>query len=398
MNPIQRALARTLCLTLCLTLFALPAQAQETTLTILEGGRPLWEDEFKRAHPGVRVKHVSVPAQGDAFKALLMTNEEYDVYELAIGPVYAALRDKGYLLPLTGATQAARFADAAFPYLRDALSQSGNVYAVVCPAEEDESQSVYLDAWSRDDQGWAEENLGEVPTTWARLLDMMIDWAKNREDSAYRLCDAPMEGEGFYVTLFQSYVSQYERADAPITFDTPAFREAMTLLKQYAQLAQPLDTRPALLSPFGGALTGARENGMVGMAPPTFEAGQTPVIQADFRVYVVNARTKHPAEALAYVETAARQYDEVSLLLMTPGAAKEIRFGNAVLVTREDAERTLALLHNAKINLSSLFLGGDHHFDMVDMARQYLQGALTLDLLVEKLDSRAALAFRENQQ
>lgn len=43
--------------------------------------------------------------------------------------------------------------------------------------------------------------------------------------------------------MFQAYVLQYETADGTIDFDTPVFRKAMTLMKTYGEMYQPLDAR-----------------------------------------------------------------------------------------------------------------------------------------------------------
>lgn len=220
----------------------------------------------------------------------------------------------------------------------------------------------------------------------------MIDWEKNG-DSAYRLIEADLTPGGFVAGIFQAYVLQYETEDGAVAFDTPVFRQIMTLLKEFQDLYQPLDDRQALILPYGGYMAEARESGYAWMAPPVFEAGQAASIRAGMNLYAVNARTRHPEEAFAYIETALQAHNEPSLLMMVQQEARDIKSGDQVAIPRAQAEQVQAL---AQINAQSRFLSGDHYYDMEDMTQQYLQGSLPLDKLIAQLDQRVQMVLKED--
>ena len=132
------------------------------------------------------------------------------------------------------------------------------------------------------------------------------------------------------------------------------------------------------------------------ISPPAFEPGQTAPIPANLQVYAINARTKHPQEAEAYVQAAIQALNEPSLLILTTQAPQEIRSGKQVVLTQAQAQRVQKLSEQAQVNTRSQFLAGDHYYDMEAMIQQYLHGTLPLDQLIYQLNQRAQMAADEN--
>lgn len=380
---------------LCLTLTVSSACAEETVLNILGGSEGFWEVQFAQDHPEITLRHSNAEMSGQAYLTMLMTNDEYDVYELPVGPLYEALKEKGYLLPIETSEAVQCFSDRLYPYLQPVLLKDGQLYGVPIPSEEDMVECVSWSVWSYAKELWQEEGLGELPATYEELLTRMIDWEKNGGDSAYRLIDVNLDPGGFVATVFRAYVLQYETKNEVLSFDTPVFRQIMTLLKEYHDLYQPLDNRQALILPYGGYMSESGEEGYAWMAPPVFEEDQTASITASMNIYAVNARAKHPKEAFAYIEAALQALNEPSLLMMVQQEAREIKAGNWSAVTQVQAEQVQTLAKQVCINTRSEFLSGNHYYDMENMTQQYLQGSLPLDMLIKELDQRVQMVMKE---
>ena len=382
---------------LSLTLFLLYccSCAQATELTIL-GPEAFWEVGFSQAHPELKLNHSASEATGQAYLTLLMTSEDYDAFSLPVGPVYMSLLEKGYLLPLSGTVENHAFADSLQVGFQAVLVKDGALYGAPIPSEESLVECVSLGVWTWNQAAWEEEGLGELPATYEELLEQMIYWEQHCEDSPYRLIEADLGAGGFSAAMFQAYVLQYETADGTIDFDTPVFRKAMTLMKTYGEMYQPLDARQALIVPYGGYMTEMGDN--VWISPPAFEPGQTAPIPASLQVYAINARTQHPQEAEAYVQAAIQALNEPSLLILTTQAPQEIRSGKQVVLTQVQAQRVQKLSEQAQVNTRSQFLAGDHYYDMEAMIQQYLHGTLPLDQLIYQLNQRAQMAADENER
>lgn len=382
---------------LCFCLMLGSAGAEGVTLNILSDNEHYWEYLFTQDHPEIDLRHHSIDVYGQAYITLLMTSDEYDVYELSVGPLHTSLMEKGYLLPLEVTDVTRRFTEALYPYLRPSLLKDNRLYSVPVPSEEDMAECVTWGVWSIAAELWQEEGLGEIPGTYKELLEQMIDWEQNGGESAYRLIEASLEPDGFATAVFRDYILHYERDNEIISFDTPIFREIMTLLKEYRDIYQPLDSRQPLILPYGGYLCEAGESGYQWMAPPAFEKDQAPCIPANITVYAINARTRHPREAFAYMEGALQSLNAPSLLMLVDQGAKEIKSGDWVAVTQEQAEQVQTYAAYARMNTQSEFLSGDHYYDMENMLQQYLQGSLPLDHLISQLNQRAWMVMSERQ-
>ncbi len=117
----------TLLLTVCLSVS--PALA-DTTLTLLNGGESDWQYEFMDENPEIHLEYAWPDTSGYALQSLMMTNDEYDIYHQAAGPLYQALKEKGYLLALDDAGPAAQFVAKAYPYLQQLLTIDEQVVAI----------------------------------------------------------------------------------------------------------------------------------------------------------------------------------------------------------------------------------------------------------------------------
>lgn len=250
-----------LALVFCMMLIASSAYAESVTLNILSENEPSWEYAFMQKHPEIEVRHMDAAAEGQAYLTLLMTDNGCDVYELPIGPLYEALKEKGYLLPIEGSDVMDAFAAQLCGYMKPMFLKDNLIYAAPVPSEEDLVESISWGMWRYARDLWEEEGLGAFPATYGELLTRMIEWEKNEDDHGYRLFDAELGPGGFASTILQAYVRQYEKSNEIISFDTPIFREVMLLLKEYQDVYQPLNDCQALISSYCGYLAESCDEG-----------------------------------------------------------------------------------------------------------------------------------------
>ncbi len=369
----------------------------DTTLTLLNGGESDWQYEFMDENPEIHLEYAWPDIDGYALQSLMMTNDEYDIYHQAAGPLYQALKEKGYLLALDDAGPAAQFVAKAYPYLQQLLTMDEQVVAIPIVGEYGET-SVAPGVWRYHPEAWAEEGLGDLPQTWTELLQRCIDWETQHQDSSYRLFDGRTGRGEMPVMLLRAYVLCYEPlAEDTFTFDTPVFRELMTLLKEYHTIREPRDERPALIESSFGYIGEADMTDTVWIAPPVFEEGQSPQLPVDVRLFAINRRTRHPDEAKKLLEAAVSFYDPISLMLMCPGEAREIREGKNVVMTQAQAENIAELMQYAMVDTESVVLSGGNTYNFEELIMQYLDGAIDLEQLIRQIDQRADGMFRENQ-
>lgn len=386
-----------LALVLCLLLVSAPACAEGTVLTVLSGNEPSWEYEFQQNHPEITIQHREQNVYGQAYQTLLMTENGCDIYELSIGPLYESLKEKGYLLPLPGSQALDDYAAQLDPYMQQILMKDGTLYAVPMPTEIAEEEAAYWGMWGFYASLWEERDLGKVPETYSELLSTMIAWETDGEPRDYRLLVADFCLDGLPSAILRAYVRQYEREGEVLSFDTPIFREVMTLLKEYQAVCPPQDDRPALLTTYGGFLfeSCAEDEAYVWMAPLAFEAGQAAPIPVNATVYAVSASTAHPEAALAYVEAALQSQNDVTRLMTTCAEPCELRFDSDIVISKEKAESVRALAAQVQYDAHSLFLSGTLYYDMEGIVQQYLRGTLPLDMMILQLNQRAVMASME---
>ncbi len=392
----EKIMKKLLAMLMCLLCIHISANAEKVTLRVLSDYKASWEFEFEQQNPDIAVRHYDLPVDAQAYQTLLMTNNEYDLYEIAIGPVYRALRDKGFISEIQSEV-VQNFMHSTYPYIHDTLTLEGKVYAVPCPQEEQMTENVTLGMWAYDGAAWNAECAQEAPAlTYSDLLSRSIEWQENKSDSDYLFCSASPGEDGLGTHILIAYVAQYESKEEPLSFDTDIFREVMALLKIYNEQYDAEDERPALIMPYSGNLIENSACGYTWMNPPTFFKSDAPFIQAHTWVYAINSNSKHKKEALRYLETALEKQNEISLFMMNPQHTKEIKEGKNILVTNQTANMAKDVLQKVSVNLYSNFLGGDHYFAMMDYVQQYLSGRLDIDRLIDKLDARASLVFLEN--
>lgn len=371
----------TLLLTLCL--LASTALA-ETSLTIMNGSEYDFLYEYLARHEDVRIFMANPSVFGNAFMNELITNPTYDVYQLTVGRIFVRLMEEGYLLPIEDEASL-NWLSQTYPGLRDALTYEGKLYGLPVP----DSLGGGFMSWAYDPERLEDAGLTELPATWVELLNMMCDWD---EDSPYRLfsMDSVME---LTDVIMHAYIMRYDVPGEVLAFDTPTFRDAMAALKRWQEVKPFTDDRPALLEMRGIFFSdeeGYPDGNLCYIPPVTFLPGEEPIVEPDLlRVWCVSSRTKNPEAVLTLIAEAAEFMPQNIRFETIPGALQPVKDR----MTQETVDQINALLPYLQIDLGSTF--GDHFYELTDEAHRYLDGNMTLDMLVKRLDEMVEMVTME---
>ena len=374
---------RFITLLLALCLLASTALA-ETSLTIMDGSEYDFLHEYLGRHKDVRIFMARPNVYGIAAVNEMMTNPDYDLYQLTVGRVFVRLMEEGYLLPIEDEASL-NWLSQTYPGLRDVLTYEGKLYGLPVP----DSLGGGFVSCAYDPERLEDAELTELPATWAELLNMMCDWD---EDSPYRLfsLDYVME---LTDAIMDDYILRYDVPDAVLSFDTPAFRETMEALKRWQDVKPFIDSRPALLETRGIYFSdeeGYPDGNLHYIPPVTFQPGEEPIIQPDLlQVWCVSSRTKNPEAALSLIAEAAEYMPQNVRFETVPGALQPVKDR----MTQETVDQINALLVHLRIDRGSTF--GDHFYELTDEVHRYLDGNLTLDMLVKRLDEMVEMVTLE---
>ncbi|MDY3279782.1 MAG: extracellular solute-binding protein [Eubacteriales bacterium] len=304
-------LQKLLALLLCLLLLPVAAPAEEeVTLQVYDWISEETLDAFAQAHPGIRVSLVdSLPG---SLQDALVSGADIDVYAVSADSSFEELLSKGYAAPLENDVLVAR-AQRLQPALRELVLREGQLMAY--PAD------LSLDTWTLDVTGWEEAGFAEAdaPRTIVQFLDAFQLWQDEKSDDFAHRCFFEGTLEDFIRVLANQYIAQAEQADQPVSFDTPAFRDALALLDQarplFAANAEKMDalmngefTAMPLIYAYGMGYgyTMLDDHLARPLAIPALTDTDTPPVKGQTRLWVCSARSAHPREAAQLIDFLAQ--------------------------------------------------------------------------------------------
>ena len=370
-----------LVLTICM--FVTSALA-ETSLTIMNGSEYDFLYDYLDRHEDVRIFMAHPGVHGTAMVNEMITNPDYDLYQITVGRLFVRMMEEGYLLPIEDEASL-NWLSQTYPGLRDALTYEDKLYGLPVP----DSLGGGFMAWAYDPERLEDAGLTELPATWIELLNMMCEWD---EDSPYRLfsMDSIME---LTDTIMDGYILRYDVPGEALSFDTPIFRDTLAALKRWQEVKPFTDTRPALLETRGIFFSdeeGYPDGNLRYIPSVTFLPGEEPIVEPDLlQVWCVSSRTKNHETALTLIAEAAEYMPQNIQFETIPGALKPVKDR----MTQETVDQINALLPYLRIDLGSTF--GDHFYELTDEVHRYLDGNLTLDMLVKRLDEMVQMVTLE---
>ena len=414
---------------------------------------------FAQAYPLVTIRSRSDPPGTDYAVELIAGLHAADIYLFdAASPQYRAVISKSYALDLSQSETLTEAAASYAPFLSEALYTPDGALAALPMGDINAPllYEVYLEAWRA-------ANLGPLPATAQELLDVCIAFSR-RDDllsDGWRFFlsdvgDAAAFKREMLQLVLQTYLAEFARDDGSVEIDTPAFRallakyeEALPAMERIYAATPPLPStgydldqiaQTCLLSYAGATLLPQDEPGIpTAFLPLTVSPGDTPTVEADVTVFVINPASPIRDLALAYLETYAQNLPPHKRIQYIPAEASPIeqesyRQDKAVLLeeeadicsalTRAGADEVMALqtrLEAVRLNLADLeahcyattaemiekyktltpylrirtrtglnFFSSDSR-EMVGLLNQYVQGAIDLEHFIARYAAMARM-------
>ena len=414
---------------------------------------------FAQAYPLVTIHSRNDPPGTDYAAELITGLHAADIYLFdAASPQYRAVISKSYALDLSQSETLTEAAASYAPFLSEALYTPDGALAAVPMGDINAPllYEVYLEAWRA-------ANLGPLPATAQELLDVCIAFSQ-REDllsDGWRFFlsavgDAAAFKREMLQLVLQTYLAEFARDDGSVEIDTPEFRallakyeEALPAMERIYAATPPLPStgydldqiaQTCLLSYSGATLLPQDEPGIpTAFLSLTVSPGDTPTVEADVTVFVINPASPFRDLALAYLETYAQNLPPHKRIQYIPAEASPIeqesyRQDKAVLLeeeadicsalTRAGADEVMALqtrLEAVRLNLADLeahryattaemierykaltpylrirtrtglnFFSSDSR-EMIGLLNQYVQGAIDLEHFIARYATMARM-------
>ena len=328
-------------------------EIETQTPLVIRGVYSMQSDfDFGAAHPEIGL-HRTVSTRltvQDVYQELLMGGEEVDLYFVPYSSGVKRMIEKGYVSPLPDSELL--FADYESLY---------DVYAA-CLAREDRLYAVpaYVECGS-----WttSAENDEPIPTTLAEALDAAAQWEDSENNTGQIYLGISYEYREWTAldwldaALTQTMLLRDPQEPLDLKHNT-VLRQVMEDVKAAYKAARlPLlpeearhfdwDTPSAMIGQAGDSYEGVNTNSYAGRSwederpvqgPQIFE--QEPMrYPAVMMVYILNPRSKHPQEALAYLEWLAENREPAREALLRK---------DSVPVLRDSAREEIARLRHDK--------------------------------------------------
>ncbi len=298
---------------------------------------------FEKLHPDTAVEFTygSIYSADDIAQQLMSEDSAADIYEINLSSdVFDALCQKGYYVDLGKSETIRNVLDSMYPNYVSSLSTDGVVYGF--PADMYTSGTQY----AYNSYVWNEVGLTEddVPATYVEYMDLIENWFTSLQDEypdySFRVYTNRMDR-----TLMESLMSTQmalclKHGDG-ISFDTPAFTEAMKKLESILPLLRPLNLEDesggfswsygelptSLFSDFGYTPLPTTYLGSSMSDPTVNQEVPVPLTMGDnefvcpvyMTVYMINPYSKNQDLAIEFLEYNARNLTHLQNILFVRG-------------------------------------------------------------------------------
>ena len=301
---------------------------------------------FAAENPDIAV--VQIENQTALRAAMLSGDSDFDVLLLNAPGGFADYAGRGYLAEIDSEALRA-WVGGLYPAIRDAVQRDGALFGVPI--------GLSPESWTVDTTIWEEAGLGELPQTYADVFAFIRQWMdeKAQDYPDFAPCDWNIVGvPGAVWEAVRGYVLENETPGEPFSFDTPAFREAMSAIIDGARLLEePSDQwSMQVLSSYnqGFGISYNDDQRMMMMLAPAIGEGER-VMTAQLRVLAVSAASEHPQEAARLIEWFASNLSDTTRYQMDPSLMEPIERENyaaRVAQLREEMAAYAARLDGAQ--------------------------------------------------
>lgn len=419
-----------------------PKDKSAASLLIHSNVQPSIIEAFTNAHPSISVSSV-FPAESITAKALLTQTISLDVLAedvsyLSFGPI----KEKAFAYPLNQSPIISEKVNQMYPYLQKALTFNEEIYAI--PG----AFRMQLEGYRPkifEAVGLSEEN---TPSTYLEYLQLMLHWQNNLAQKYPDVSFSTMHINryGILLELIDAYTQAASVEDQQIIFDTPLFRDMVSLVDQIdfdLPHWSSLDSQETLFSPY--VLPGSIAEGDLQPLPLSIEPYGPPyIMHLNLQFVFINPHTQNFQSAITLLETIIDSYPTDQLPFIFPhettpvqsndyinqynNTLEQIKVLEEKLTTAEEKdkaiiEETIILQQNSLevIQASRWLLSAEDISFFQDFAqsfvlpmeqyvtsavmedsvtsliRQYESGDITLDEFITQADQKMEMSYLERQ-
>ena len=356
---------------LILALWTMPwaVQAEQDSPLVVRGYGfdPYMIPAFMSDHPEIPLvidNDFSV-SRTQFISAIQSRDSSTDIYVLPDSWNVWSLIDKGYARDLSPYPALRESVGTMVPQLQQAVTHGDQIFALPI--------ALYASAWSVRPDLLKAAGYDHIPETMTEFLQMQLDWDWDKAGE-YDFTFASTAYDGYDLRLYpylemvvSEYITQYERSDQPLSFDTPAFRQVLAALEALDYPSENVDE--VLASPADDALMSSRlaaiftlgdsnplNVGEAGAydkvllpAPPFEENGEKRTLATIF-LAIVNPYSQHVEEAATFLTYATERSATDATLTLYPDQNDPIPNQGVkaqLEEARQELERRRALLDSA---------------------------------------------------
>lgn len=277
---------------------------------------------FMLNHENVRIEDQNMDTFDHIAQQLVLRDDSFDMMHLIISSDdLRGLAEKGYYHDLSGNETIRRYIDSLYPAYREQCVAGERIVGV--------PTNVICETISVNRALWEELELGDLPTTYGELLDMMELWFKDGMNESYRLLCKGTSRFSSFDFLFDGIMTQYiaarTGAEETLSFQNEALESALTRLsamkKQLDWEDSAYNTEDALLM-LDDSITGVEgswkyDRTMYQPLLMKVSAEEEARLGAFMKVLVVNPYSKNTSLAEEYIAYIAGNPTGAALCLLT---------------------------------------------------------------------------------
>ncbi|MEG1013564.1 MAG: hypothetical protein RSI33_04905 [Clostridia bacterium] len=286
----------------------------QTVLNIMGDINPSALLQFSVQNPDIAI--VTVPqATSDAIQqSVLSAGDNVDLYVVEAPGLYTQLKAKGYLASLNEADLLKKKVNAFYPCIQDALMAADQLMAFPI--------NMSTESWTLNRTLWERFALGEVPKTYAELLDMMRVWLDDysQDNPDYMLVDLPGDLATCVKLLAKEYILQCG-SEYP-DFSSPTFRDTMLSLMKHQDVITAngeLYGMPLIYTYYQGFGIGYNDDERTEMMlMPSVSVGNAQKLSGTLSLITMSSACTKQEAALRFITYFAENADPVIEYMLTP--------------------------------------------------------------------------------
>ena len=250
-------------------------------------------------------------------RVALTGDDAADLYVLDVPGDFTAMMEKGYLAPLDDPSTVSMTADY-YTGIKDAItSKDGLLYGF--------PTMIYTDTWCVNDESWNTVNPGDIPVTYADLLDYLRRW---NDEYADTWPDYTPLGVDASITRFvRMVIEEYiERCGNEVPdFTSPAVRDVIHGFSIYRELLEDVrknageDSIPLINEDdmeFGLNFRNDEYRYRT-IRKPTISADDEPFVKASLTVLAINVHSLQKEEAMQFIRFYAEHQNPVLTCMLS---------------------------------------------------------------------------------